>query len=200
MRKDDGTLATKGEQGSIEVFSKTRLFSGYSLDRTGIRADGWFNTGDRGVFAGANLRLVGREKNTIVVHGRKTTCEEIEMRLALIPRFAGIQILATAFRWPEDDTDRLAIFVEGSVFEAHDSDEALAHLKSIVARRFGLTVDTFFPLSASDTPRTTTGKIDRQNLVRNILTENFKVYELSTKNGPQTSHAWPDGLTGRIAR
>ncbi|MEP3298747.1 MAG: phosphopantetheine-binding protein [Pseudoruegeria sp.] len=94
----------------------------------------------------------------------------------------------------------LAIFVEGSVFEAHDSDEALAHLKSIVARRFGLTVDTFFPLSAIDTPRTTTGKIDRQNLARNILTENFKVYELSTKNGPQTSHAWPDGLTGRIAR
>ncbi|MHB8369097.1 MAG: AMP-binding protein [Leptospirales bacterium] len=57
-------------------------------------ADGWFDTGDLGVLSEGRLRLVGREKEVIVLpSGKNIFAEPLERRLGLFPGVAEAAVL-----------------------------------------------------------------------------------------------------------
>ncbi len=79
---DDGRVVSSGEVGGIEVRGPN-VFAGYwgrpELTATEFAADGWFRTGDVGMFdADGYLHIVGRSKDLIISGGLNVYPKEIE--------------------------------------------------------------------------------------------------------------------------
>lgn len=83
-----GAPVPSGTSGEVQIRG-AGLFSGYYRPwrpRGEVLQDGWFATGDVGVFDGAGrLTLVGRTKSTIIVAGMKVFPEEVEACLVGLP-------------------------------------------------------------------------------------------------------------------
>ena len=79
---DAGNALPAGTPGNIEVWSDTKLFSGYrndvELTQASFTADGWFKTGDVGIAAPGGLTITGRQKAMIIVNARNIALESIE--------------------------------------------------------------------------------------------------------------------------
>ena len=79
---DEGSALPAGTAGNIEVWSETKLFSGYrndlELTQASFTADGWFKTGDVGFAAAGGLTVTGRQKAMIIVNARNIALESIE--------------------------------------------------------------------------------------------------------------------------
>ena len=107
---ETGEVLPLGETGHIEVFSASRLFEGYVGGPNALNSDGWFSTGDLGVLTDKGLTLAGRNNATINIHGRKTTCEEIEGCLHSHPGVRSSLVFAAPYRSETSETDELAIY------------------------------------------------------------------------------------------
>jgi len=88
---DDHALAT-GETGAIQIRGEN-VFAGYwnlpEKTRQEFTADGWFRTGDVGMFdADGYLSIVGRAKDLIISGGYNVYPKEIEMALDALPGVA----------------------------------------------------------------------------------------------------------------
>jgi malonyl-CoA/methylmalonyl-CoA synthetase len=85
----DGRSAATGEVGGIEVRGPN-VFSGYrgrpDLDATEFSADGFFRTGDLGLFdADGYLSIVGRSKDLVISGGLNVYPKEVEEALDGLP-------------------------------------------------------------------------------------------------------------------
>lgn len=200
VRKDDGSLAPYGEIGVVEVSSPTRLFSGYLASRNDFSPDGWFSTGDRGVLSAGGLCLVGRDKNTIIVHGRKITCEEIEARIAAPLAAENLTGIAVAYRTRDDETDRLGLIISGDKYDTSRLQEIVLQLSAAISRAFGLSVGFIGLKPQDEIPRTLTGKIQRQDLVNDILSGNLNTVTQSIAPASKIKRDWASGRAGALAR
>jgi malonyl-CoA/methylmalonyl-CoA synthetase len=86
---EDRALPT-GETGGVQIRG-TSVFKGYwnmpEKTREEFTADGWFRTGDVGVFdAEGYLSIVGRAKDLIITGGYNVYPKEIELELDTWPR------------------------------------------------------------------------------------------------------------------
>jgi malonyl-CoA/methylmalonyl-CoA synthetase len=89
IRDSSGHLGTAGEPGGIEVRGEN-VFIGYwrnpEKTREEFTADGWFRTGDVGVFdADGYLSIVGRAKDLIITGGYNVYPKEIELVIDAMP-------------------------------------------------------------------------------------------------------------------
>jgi malonyl-CoA/methylmalonyl-CoA synthetase len=91
LAKDDGTLAEVGEIGHIQLKGPNVLAGYWNLpEKTAeeFTADGYFKTGDMGVFsADGYLSIVGRSKDLVISGGYNVYPKEIEL---LIDTFDGV--------------------------------------------------------------------------------------------------------------
>jgi malonyl-CoA/methylmalonyl-CoA synthetase len=100
--EEDGVL-TAGEVGGIEVRGPN-VFGGYwrrpELTATEFTADGWFRTGDLGMFdADGYLHIVGRSKDLIITGGLNVYPKEVE---DVIDGFDGV-LESAVVGVPDDD-------------------------------------------------------------------------------------------------
>ncbi|MBM3658787.1 MAG: AMP-binding protein [Actinobacteria bacterium] len=94
--RDDGTDAAPGEEGDIHLRGSMR-FRGY-LDPAQtaevIDADGWFDTGDRGVLrADGHLAVTGRTKDVIIRKGENIGAVEVEHVVYEHPAVAAVAVI-----------------------------------------------------------------------------------------------------------
>src|SRR4029079_4734786 len=85
----DGAVLPQGTVGAIEVRGPN-VFAGYwrnpEKTRAEFTADGWFRTGDVGVFdADGYLSIVGRAKDLIITGGYNVYPKEIELVIDALP-------------------------------------------------------------------------------------------------------------------
>jgi acyl-CoA synthetase (AMP-forming)/AMP-acid ligase II/acyl carrier protein/thioesterase domain-containing protein len=163
---DAGNALGAGGAGNIEVWSDTKLFSGYrndlELTEASFTEDGWFKTGDVGIVAANGLTITGRQKATIIVNARNIALESIEAPVRQMEGIYGSLVAAAPVRLRDSATEELALFF---VPRSDDIvDDLGRRIVRETARHSGVTVKHLVPLKASDFPLTPTGKVRRDVL------------------------------------
>ncbi|MGE0650496.1 MAG: AMP-binding protein [Alphaproteobacteria bacterium] len=156
----DNRLLPQGERGEV-VVRCTDVFSGYENDPAANAAsfiDGWFRTGDEGVFdAEGYLTLTGRIKDIINRGGEKITPSEVDSALLGHPDIADAITFPIPHTTLGQEVGAAVVPVKG----AEMTDETLTRfLRRRIApfkvpRRF---------VFVDEIPRGPTGKVSRQGL------------------------------------
>jgi acyl-CoA synthetase (AMP-forming)/AMP-acid ligase II len=154
-----------GRIGRIHVRGPS-LLSGYlhqPEETAEVLHDGWLDTGDRGFLDGDELVVTGRDKEVLVLRGRKWPPHLVEQA---VDGLAGLRVGCTAAvsHQPEDaPTEQLLLLAE-TAREASDRDVAAlpAACATAVLAATGLALDEVVLLAPGTLPRTSSGKIRRR--------------------------------------
>jgi fatty-acyl-CoA synthase len=164
-----GAELPAGRVGRVWVRGPS-LMAGYLGDpaaTAGALADGWLDTGDLGFLDGGDLYLTGRAKDVVILRGRNHAPEEIERAVDGVP---GVRTgCAVAASWlPEDATgERLVLLVEARREATPEELAALpAACHAAVLGAAGLALDEVEVLAPGTLPRTSSGKLRRQEALR----------------------------------
>ena len=169
IRDEEGRRLPPGRVGRVWIQGPS-LMDGY-LDAPEATAralrDGWLDTGDLGFLRGGELYLTGRAKDVVILRGRNHAPEEIERALESVP---GVRTgCAVAASWlPEDaDGERLVLLVEEARNASPQQLESLPEAcREAVLGSVGLEVDEVVVLEPGTLPRTSSGKLRRQEALR----------------------------------
>ena len=178
IRDEAGRELPAGQVGRVWIQGPS-LMEGYLGDPEATsRAlrDGWLDTGDlgfldRGVLdGGGELYLTGRAKDVVILRGRNYAPDEIERAVDGLP---GVRTgCAIAASWlPENaEGEVLVLFVEAARDATDDELTALPDLcRAAVLGATALDVDRVELLAPGTLPRTSSGKLRRQEALRLYL-------------------------------
>lgn len=165
IRDRDGRALKPGQVGRVWVRGPT-LMRGYlgrpEASRRVLR-DGWLDTGDRGFVRDAELYLVGRAKELVVLRGRNYAPEEIEEALLALPE---VRAAVAASHLPDDGgSERLMLLVE--VMDGRPGLEQ--RCRGAVLAALGLAAAEIVALPPGTLPRTSSGKLRRGEALRRHL-------------------------------
>ena len=164
---DAGNALPAGTAGNIEVWSDTKLFSGYrndvELTQASFTEDGWFKTGDVGIASPAGLTITGRQKATIIINARNIALELIEAPARQIDGISGSLVAAAPVRLRDSATEEIALFFVPCSEDIID--DLCRRMVREIARHSRVTVKHLVPLKVADFPLTSTGKVRRDVLV-----------------------------------
>ena len=134
----------------------------------------WLRTGDLGFIYDADLFIVGRIKDLLIVYGRNHSPDDIE---ATIQEITGGRVAAIAV--PDEGMEQLVVVIE--VKKRGDSDEDAMHKFAVVKREVtsaisnshGLGVADLVLVAPGSIPITTSGKIKRSACVEQYQRNQF---------------------------
>lgn len=160
-----GQALAEGQKGAIQVKGEN-VFSGYwrmpEKTKQEFTDDGWFRTGDIGVFdADGYLSIVGRAKDLIITGGYNVYPKEIELALDELPQVAESAVIGV----PHDDFgEAVTAVVVGKPGAQADEEKIIAALKSKLAG-YKVPKRVYF---VDALPRNAMGKVQK-----NLLRERF---------------------------
>lgn len=173
VRGPDGRVLEERRVGRIYVRGPS-VMAGY-FDQPAatarVLAGGWLDTGDLGFFAGGELFVCGREKNVIVLRGANHLPQEFEEALAGLESVRAGCAVALGFVPDGEDGEQLLVLAErarGSGPSADDSRVVDAICRAILART-GIRPHTVRLLEPGTIPRTSSGKLRRNEALRRFL-------------------------------
>lgn len=173
VRDEDGRALPPGRVGQVWVQGPSLMEEYLDAPEATARAlrDGWLDTGDLGFLQGGELYLTGRAKDVVILRGRNHAPEEIERALEGVPGFrAGCAVAASWLpELPEGDMDgeRLVLFLEEARNATPEQLESLPEAcREAVLGSVGLEVDEVVVLEPGTLPRTSSGKLRRQEALR----------------------------------
>jgi non-ribosomal peptide synthetase component F/short-subunit dehydrogenase/acyl carrier protein len=138
--------------------------------------EGWFNSGDLGFIWEGHLFLTGREKEQIVVNGANFYCYEIEDVVNSVEGVKPTYSAACSVYDERTGTEKLAVFfvpANEDVTLNPQQIELIAAVRGQVTRNLGIFPQIVLPLTLSDFPKTTSGKIQRNTLRKGLLNGAF---------------------------
>ena len=127
-----------------------------------VLQDGWLDTGDLGFLRDGELYLTGRAKDVVILRGRNHAPEEIERAVEGIPGVRTGCVVAASWLPEDADGERLVLFVE----EARNATPDPEACRQAVLGAVGLEVDEVVVLEPGTLPRTSSGKLRRQEALR----------------------------------
>ncbi len=173
-------LEVRGEEG--EVVGEDRLgriwVRGPSLLRELLGdpeatartlVDGWLDTGDLGFVRGGELHVHGRAKDLVIVRGANHAPEEFEAALAGMRGLRPGCAVAVGAALPGADEERLLLLAEVAPGGRTDDLVLAARVASAVLERTGIAPGQVRLLGAGTLPRTSSGKLRRQEALRRFL-------------------------------
>ncbi|MBG9792660.1 hypothetical protein ABD76_09195 [Paenibacillus dendritiformis] len=172
----DEEVLPEGCVGRIQLQGET-IIDGYykneSATRDAFNADGWFETGDLGFMRDGKLTLTGREKDVLIVNAKNVYNFEVESAMAQAYGIDPAYTAAAGLPGGEEGNDQLVLF-----FSPMDDDMELTllmiqELRGIISRQFGVNPRYIIPVSKEKFPRTPTGKVQRRQLVDELLEGHF---------------------------
>src|SRR5262245_7341833 len=140
-----------------------RTFGGTIVDPAPGTAQGpWLRTGDLGFMSDAELFIVGRIKDLLIVYGRNHYAEDIE---ATVQEITGGRVAAISV--PVDQTQKLVTIIE--LKKRGDCEEEVAqrfgvvknNVTSAISKSHGRAVADLVLVSPGSIPITTSGKVRR---------------------------------------
>jgi len=182
---EDGVELPYGVVG--DVFARgPSIMDGYfnrpDATREAIR-DGWLDTGDRGFLNAGELYLTGRKKDVIILRGRCHSPTEVE---AAVDEIEGVRTgCSVAVSWLPDgeDGEVLLLLVEAGRGVVDDDFSAIAvACRREVRSATGLEVDGVEVLAPGTLPRTSSGKLRRQ--------ESLRLYLMDELEAPRPMTPW----------
>ncbi|HEY3358192.1 MAG TPA: AMP-binding protein [Polyangia bacterium] len=128
--------------------------------------DGWLDTGDLGFVQGGELFVHGRAKDLVIVGGANHAPEEYESALAAVPGLRPGGAVALGFTPEAGGGEALLILAERAPATALADAELEAGVRRAVRERSGLAPHTVRILAPGTLPRTSSGKLRRQEALR----------------------------------
>lgn len=159
-----------GEMIGRVVVRGCSLMTGY-LDQpeatAAVLRDGWLDTGDCGVLLDGELYLVGRDKDVLIVNGRNYSPEELEGAVEALPGAGPHGTAAVSVRREGEASEEVLILAELSAQASEEDAAALAaSAVSAVLAATGLCPAAVVVLAPGTLPRTSSGKLRRQEALR----------------------------------
>jgi acyl-CoA synthetase (AMP-forming)/AMP-acid ligase II len=140
----------------------------------GTLDDGWLDTGDLGFVADGELYVCGREKDVIIIRGANHAPQEFEDCLDGLDGIRSGRVVALGFVPEGQDGEQLLLLAERSIgLRQPGSDEALAALvRRVVLERTGIRPYAVQIVEPGTLPRTSSGKLRRNEALRRFLEGN----------------------------
>jgi len=171
LRTADGALAGEGRLGRIFVRGPS-VMQGYLGDPAATAAalpGGWLDTGDLGFAVGGELFVHGRAKDLVVVRGANHAPEEFEAALSGVPGLRPGCAVALGAVPPGGDGEVLLVLAERRRGAREPEAEVRAAARRAVLERTGVAPHDVVLLSPGTLPRTSSGKLRRQEALRRWL-------------------------------
>ncbi len=173
VRTPDVRVAGERRVGRIFVRGPSVMTGYFGLpEATGtVLTRGWLDTGDLGFVAGGELYVCGREKNVIVIRGANHLPHEFEECLAGVQGVRAGCAVAVGFVPEGEDGEQLLVLAErvrdsGKV----DSDGSAAdRIRRAILAHTGIRPHTVRVLAPGTIPRTSSGKLRRNEALRRFL-------------------------------
>ncbi|MEV0766185.1 AMP-binding protein [Nocardia sp. NPDC050435] len=135
----------------------------------GDTATAWMRTGDLGFVYAGHLFICGRLKNVMIVNGLNYYLEDIEATVVdSDPVWRAGSVLA--FAAEQGGREDLVLIAEYRPKNGHDLDSLAASIHDVVAVRHGIAPVTVVLIEPGTVPRTTSGKLRRQQCMSDFLT------------------------------
>lgn len=173
VRGPDGRLAGERRVGRIFVRGPS-VMTGYfglpEVTRT-VLTRGWLDTGDLGFVAGGELYVCGREKNVIVIRGANHLPHEFEECLAGVQGVRAGCAVALGFVPDGEDGEQLLVLTERSRDggKADGDERAAERIRRAILAQTGIRPHTVRLLAPGTIPRTSSGKLRRNEALRRYL-------------------------------
>jgi acyl transferase domain-containing protein/acyl-CoA synthetase (AMP-forming)/AMP-acid ligase II/acyl carrier protein/SAM-dependent methyltransferase len=135
----------------------------------GEESNGYLRTGDLGFFLGGELFVAGRLKDMINIRGRKLYPQDVEQIVTEAhPALRGCD--GAAFSIDADGKEELIVVHEVDRHnDPKDRDSIIDAIQSAIAESFALTAQTIAILRFNGLPKTSSGKVRRQECRRLFL-------------------------------
>jgi acyl-CoA synthetase (AMP-forming)/AMP-acid ligase II len=169
VRTPSGGSAGEGRLGRIFVKgpSLMREYLGEPGQTRAALAGGWLDTGDLGFVADGELHVHGRAKDVVIVHGANRAPEEFEAALAGVAGLRPGCAVALGFEPPGGAGEALLVLAERAREAAEGGDAELeAAARRAILERTGIAPHTVRLLAPGTLPRTSSGKLRRQEALR----------------------------------
>lgn len=172
---DDGVGVAERVVGRIQIRGRsvTRgYYNNEAATRAVFTADGWLDTGDLGFMREGRLVVTGRRKDVIILNGVNYYPQDIERVASEVDGLDLNMVVACAIgrEAAGDEREHVALFVHYRRDEA--SFAALAgSIRDRVLSEIGIPVDHVLPVARI--PKTTSGKVQRHQLVQRFLSGEF---------------------------
>lgn len=162
-----GHAVPAGTIGEVRVEGPS-VFAGYWRDERATQEglqDGWLVTGDLGFLDDqGELYLTGRRKDILVVRGHNIMPHELEW-LAESVTGGGGGIRSGAFSVPRGgDGEQPVLVVEATARDPEIRAEMAREIRSLIGRQVGLPLADLVFVRRGRLPKTTSGKVQRQQL------------------------------------
>jgi acyl-CoA synthetase (AMP-forming)/AMP-acid ligase II len=131
---------------------------------------GWYRTGDVGIVESGVMRLIGRIKDTVIIHGVTYGIPELETHLQKLEGVTHSFLAAAPYRVPGQETEGFVIFYSPSF----DLDEADAPIKLFTTNRALRDISVkmitqppqlIIPIPVKQMEKSTLGKLSRARLL-----------------------------------
>jgi len=185
----DKKIVTEGILGQLEIKGPV-LVDGYLFNQEATNElfnQGWLCSGDEAFIYNGYLFVSGRIKELIVINGNKYFCHDIEEKINQIeginPTFVAVTSVANKKTGSEDAA---IVFCPNN----KDVKETIFEIKGLVSKQFAINPVYILPIKETHFPKTTSGKIQRLEVKRRILSgyyqDAIKFYLLSIKDNNYT--------------
>ena len=159
----DGEELEAGRVGRV-------LARGPSITSEGLQ-DGWLDTGDAGFLFDGELYLYGRNKDLVVLRGRNYAPQDIEHALDGLADVRSGCLAAVGIVPKNGEREELVVLAERSSASNPSTDsQTITAIRQRILDRIGLITDNVRVLEPGTLPRTSNGKIRRNEARRQYLT------------------------------
>ncbi|KAG1873931.1 atromentin synthetase [Suillus subluteus] len=170
---DGTTLRPDGESGELQIRGQmvfVRYYNNAEATSSSFVEGGWFRTGDVGIIENGVMRLGGRIKDTIIVHGISYGIPELETNLQTVEGVMHSFLATAPYRAPGQETEGFIIFYSPTFgLDGTDSSTELfaTHraLRDICVRMITLPPQFIVPIPVNQMEKTTLGKLSRAHLM-----------------------------------
>jgi len=166
---DEGHDAPAGQVGRVLVRGPSVMLGYHGMpERTAATLrDGWLDTGDTGFVHENQLYLYGRAKDLIVLRGHNHAPQDVEQVLHDVDGLRAGCVAAVGIVGHEGEA--LFLFVERARNARRDDGSIAQAVSRTVSERTGLVPERVLVLGAGTLPRTSSGKIRREETRRRFL-------------------------------
>jgi acyl-CoA synthetase (AMP-forming)/AMP-acid ligase II len=173
VRGPDGRVLGERRVGRIFVRGPSVMveYFGQPEATAGALVDGWLDTGDLGFVAGGELHVSGREKSVIVIRGANHQPQEFEECLSGVESVRAGCAVALGFVPDGEDGEQLLVLAERArdAGEGADDVRAADAIRRAILAQTGIRPHTVRLLAPGTIPRTSSGKLRRNEALRRFL-------------------------------
>ncbi|KAG2064216.1 atromentin synthetase [Suillus decipiens] len=170
---DGVTLRPDGESGELQVRGPmlfVRYHNNTEATSSSFVEGGWYRSGDIGIIENGVMRLSGRIKDTLIVHGVSYGIPELETHLQTADGVAHSFLTAAPYRAPGQETESFIIFYSPTFdLDGADAPARLfaTHraLRDISVKMITLPPQIIIPIPVNQIEKSTLGKISRAQLI-----------------------------------